>query len=425
MRSRFAWSRISVSAALLLLTTAAIGVGDPEVKPSTPATSFLERPTLTDDWFGQGPAMRNAGFDFRLEWSQFYQGLTLGRGDKSWQYGGKLDGLTRVDLSKLGAWNGLSVTVQGVLNYGKSVNGIAGSLIPVNAGLYFPGIEGSDAYDLMGLHVTQNFGNLVSVLVGKLNLIEFTRATPLRGGGGVDTFWNVNLATPITGLTPPTINGAQARINTQPVSFSFSVFDPQDATNRPLFSDLFEEGVSLMGTATLKTTFAGPTGYYGIKGVYSTMEGADLSEIIPPPGISRVAPKSGSYFVGVSMQQFLIQDPGNPARGWGVFAEADKADGNPNTLEWSTYAGIGGNSLIPGRPDDRFGVAYFIYGASQDLKRELEPFFNLTDESGVELFYNVAVTPWFRITGDLQYNRPASGDFPDAMYAGLSSYVRF
>jgi hypothetical protein len=26
---------------------------------------------------------------------------------------------------------------------------------------------------------------------------------------------------------------------------------------------------------------------------------------------------------------------------------------------------------------------------------------NLKDESGVEVFYNVAVTPWFRITGDV------------------------
>jgi porin len=69
------------------------------------------------------------------------------------------------------------------------------------------------------LYVQQNFGDKVSVLFGKLNLVEFARATPLRGGGGVDTFWNVNLATPITGLSPPTIFGGQVRLNTQPVSF--------------------------------------------------------------------------------------------------------------------------------------------------------------------------------------------------------------
>ena len=273
--------------------------------------------TLTHDWFGQGPAMRDVGVDLRLEWSQFYQGLTKGSGDTSWAYGGKLDAQARFDLSKFGLWNGLSATVQGNLNYGETVNGIAGSLLAVNTALFLPGIEGADASDIMALYVQQNFGDRASVLVGKLNLVEFARGTPLRGGGGVDTFWNVNLATPITGDTPPTIVGAQLRINTQPVSYSLTVFDAQDATNKPLFSNLLEEGVNVMGTATLKTAVAGRPGYYGIKGIYSTREGADLSQIIPPPGISGVFTKQGSWYVGLSMQQYLVQDPSNPARGCG------------------------------------------------------------------------------------------------------------
>jgi Carbohydrate-selective porin, OprB family len=75
--------------------------------------------------------------------------------------------------------------------------------------------------------------------------------------------------------------------------------------------------------------------------------------------------------------------PHNAGRGWGVFAEITKADGNPNTLEWSGYVGLGGSSLIPGRPDDRFGVAHFRYSASDILETELAPVFNLTDQSGV------------------------------------------
>jgi hypothetical protein len=47
------------------------------------------------------------------------------------------------------------------------------------------------------------------------------------------------------------------------------------------------------------------------------------------------------------------------------------------------------------------------------------------DESGGEIFYNVAVTPWFRITGHLQFVRPASGDFASVIYVGLGTYVRF
>jgi porin len=213
-------------------------------------------------------------------------------------------------------------------------------------------------------------------------------------------------------------------INTQPVSFSFMVFDPQDATNRPLFSDLFENGISFMGTATLQTTIAGLTGFYGIRALYSSREGPDFSEVIRPPG-TPVNTKQGSYYVGASFQQYLIQDPSNPAKGWGVFGEITTADGNPNPLEWSTHVGIGGTALIPGRPVDRFGIAYFRFGFSSVLKNAVAPVFHLKDESGVEVFYNVAVTPWFRITANLQFIRPASGNWPEDIFAGLGTYVRF
>jgi Carbohydrate-selective porin, OprB family len=84
----------------------------------------------------------------------------------------------------------------------------------------------------------------------------------------------------------------------------------------------------------------------------------DFSELIQPPG-STLGTKRGSYYVAASFQQYLVQDPGNPTRGWGVFGEIGTGDGNPNVVEWDAYLGVGGSSLIPGRPDDSFGVAVF------------------------------------------------------------------
>lgn len=383
--------------------------------------------TLTGDWFGQGAAIRAAGFDVRLEWSQFYQGLATGTGDKHGQYGGKWDAQVRFDLSRMGAWDGLSLTMQGFANYGEGVNaiGVGGSLLAVNGALFFPGIQGSDASDLMALHVTQSFGDLASLRVGKLNMVELARYTPLKGGGGVDTFWNVELAAPVSGIVPPTLNGAMLSINTQPVSYSLTIFDPQDATNKPLFSDMFQNGLAVMGSATWRTNaLAGLTGLYGIKGIYSSREGRDLSEIIPPSGTGR-GTKQGSWYVSLSMQQYLFQDPAHGSRGWGVFAEIAKADGNPNYHDWSVYAGLAGSGLIPGRPNDRFGVGYFYFGFSDVLKGELSPLFRLRNQEGVEIFYNLAVTPWLRLSADVQFIKPGAGRFGDAVYAGISSYVRF
>jgi porin len=153
-------------------------------------------------------------------------------------------------------------------------------------------------------------------------------------------------------------------------------------------------------------SWAGRTGYYGIKGIYSTREGRELSEIIPPPG-TPPSTKRGSWHVGLSVQQYLFQDPTNPTRGWGVFGEIAKADGNPNYHDWSAYAGIGGSSLLPGRPDDRFGVAYFNFGFSNVLKEEISPIIQLRAQSGVEVFYDVAVTPWFRVAATYSSSGPA------------------
>lgn len=128
-------------------------------------TAYADEParqTATGDWFGHGQAMRDAGLDLRVEQSQFYQGLTRGGGTKDWQYGGKWDVLGRIDLAKWGLWEGISLTAQGNFNYGESVNGLAGSLVPANAALFFPGIDGADASDIMALYLSQDFGKLVS-----------------------------------------------------------------------------------------------------------------------------------------------------------------------------------------------------------------------------------------------------------------------
>jgi porin len=392
------------------------------------SNSLLDRPTLTDNWFGERGAMNEAGVDFRLEWSQFYQGLVQGEGSDPWQYGGKIDALLKLDLSKIGLWSGLSLAAQGDLNYGDNVNYFGGSLIPVNAALLFPGDSGADRSDLMALTLTQNFDDMVSVTVGKINMVEVVRATPLKGGGGVDTFWNTGLALPITGLVPATIFGAMVRFNTQPISFTFFVYDSQDATNRNVFDDPFGNGVTFMANPTLTTSIGGRTGFYSVKGIYSTMKGlnlADIENIFLPPEARDIEAKEGSYYVGLQMQQYLFQDPVNPRRGWGIFGEIGISDGNPDPIAWSGYIGLGGTSLIPDRELDRFGVAYFKYGFSDHLKAGLSPVFNLDNESGVEVFYNWAAMPWLHVTGDIQFIDPGTGDFPKDVFAGVGTTIKF
>ena len=47
------------------------------------------------------------------------------------------------------------------------------------------------------------------------------------------------------------------------------------------------------------------------------------------------------------------------------------------------------------------------------------------DEHGGEIFYHAAVTPWFRLTGDLQIIRPGDHRRDPALFTGVSAHIKF
>jgi porin len=81
--------------------------------------------------------------------------------------------------------------------------------------------------------------------------------------------------------------------------------------------------------------------------------------------------------------------------------------------------GIGGNALFVGRPQDSFSLGYFYYAFSNDLRDALDSTIYFDGEQGLEAFYNYAITPWFKITGDIRYINPSSGNYDNALVLGL------
>lgn len=390
----------------------------------TPGSGAGSWPSLSNDWFGHGPAMREAGVDIQLEWRQYYQGMTHGTGDHDPAYGGLLSLKTTLDLSKMGFWDGFSLSAQALAKHGRGVNHIGGMLLPVNAGMFFPGRHGADRYDLSALFVTQQFGDTVSASIGKFYTVEMARGTPIRGGVGADSFWHLQLSAPMNGMIPGQINGAVIAVATQPVSYTLMIFDPVDATNKSLFKDMFDKGTSIAATATYAANPGGHAGFYSLTGMYSTKAGADFSQLIVPRG-TPIGRRDGGWLLGFAFQQYLHQDPADPGRGWGIFGELNVTDGNPNPMDWSANLGFAGTDLIPGRPDDKLGIGLFHLATSQTLKDELAPYYELGNESGIEMFYTLAVTPWLHVTGDLQYVNPAPSNVRNGVFVGIGSSVKF
>ena len=171
---RFGICFLILGAILLFITpvTAQQGSVDTVTAPAPPS-GWLERDTLTGDWGGGRTWLKEHGITLKPRFTGFYQGMTSGDGDHGFEYGGKADLLLDANLSKLGLWKGLSLNVHAEYNFGESVNQRGGTVMPVNTALMFPGMEGADAFDFSSVTLTQRFGDSVSLLAGKISIIDY------------------------------------------------------------------------------------------------------------------------------------------------------------------------------------------------------------------------------------------------------------
>ena len=386
--------------------------------------------TLTGDWGGRRTLLKEEyGITLAPRLTQFYQGLSAGDGDHDFEYGGKADLMLNADLSKLGFWKGFSLTVHAEYNYGESINGAGGTLVPPNTALVFPGMEGSDAFDLSSVYFTQHFSKSVSLLFGKINMMDIAARTPFKGGAGIDSFWNLTFVAPPTGLVPPYLFGALLSVRTEPATFGLWIYDPNSVINKTGFEEPFANGVTIRGSVDFPVTIGGLSGHQGFVALYSTEDGTDLEDIgdtfLPPFPPDSPDIKDSAYYFAYTFDQYLYRASENSKEGFGLFGQFGISDGNPTRLYWSALVGIGGTGLIiPGRSRDNWGIGYYYDTPSPDLKKSLSPLLTIRDEQGVEIFYNFAVTPGITVGVDLQVINPSLGE-DTVIIPGLRWVTRF
>jgi porin len=233
-------------------------------------------------------------------------------------------------------------------------------------------------------------------------------------------------------LVPPYITGGSLSVRTEIANFTLMVYDPKDSQNGSGLSGWGQDGINTRLSVQFPVKIAGRDGYQTLVGIWSTKDSVDLADLpqlvlpVKPPSTT-VDVKGNSWYLGWNFQQYLWQSSADPRQGWGIFGQAFIADGNPNQYRWFVNGGVAGSSPIPGRSLDRFGVGFFNTAFSTDLTNSLNTItgFDISDERGIEVFYNAAVTPWFRLALDLQYIRPGVREFDNAFFAGMSAQVKF
>jgi len=71
-------------------------------------------------------------------------------------------------------------------------------------------------------------------------------------------------------------------------------------------------------------------------------------------------------------------------------------------------------------------VGYFYYNLSDELEKSISTGEEqYRDEQGAEVYYSFAVTPWFFVTGDLEYVNPPRSSVENALIAGFRANIKF
>jgi porin len=174
------------------------------------------------------------------------------------------------------------------------------------------------------------------------------------------------------------------------------------------FDELDDDALTFAGQARVRTGFFGLTGHQLVGGGYSNKEFTSLDQRFGLLGNRQLASEDGSWVFYYNFDQYLYEIDKAAERGVGIFGRFGVSDGDANPMQYFISAGFGGTGMFASRPYDRFGIGYYwINIESPTLQTPLRTRSFLRDEHGLEVFYNIAITPWMLLTPDIQVIRGA------------------
>ena len=393
--------------------------------------SIWDRQTLTGGWFGLARSLDEHGVNLDLGLTQIYQvnarnGLFTRR--RAGRYTGSYDLELTVDLEKL-------IGLKGGQIYALAEGGWSNGIDASSVGSFF-GVNG-DAFGDYSIALTQFYyeqallNDRVRIRVGKIDL---TGGFECRGcvvsfdGNAFandETFQFLNAALVNNPTIPFPDYGLGAVVYVEPVDGFYVSAGAADAQ-----ADFRETG--------FRTTFHDEDQFFSIYEAGVTPHLPSANGLLP--GAYRVgmwldgAPKErfedgrtktddmGFY---LSFDQMLYRErqdgavDNHEAQGLGTFIRYGLADGEVNPIRSFWSAGVQYRGPLPNRDEDIVG-----FGAAQGcLSRDAG--FRASHETALELYYNIRVTGWLRISPSAQYVFNAGGDGPDAVVVGVRAQMAF
>jgi porin len=257
-------------------------------------------------------------------------------------------------------------------------------------------------------------GNLIAISVGRYDLLDLMDED-FFGNTGNERFMNIAQIGPLTVLrqVPLMTNmGSFAYIRHGEPFITFAIMDPNDHSLDVGLDTLFADGVTFSPGIHFPTKWWGKTGKHSFGGAVTTKKYTPFDAlrqvIIPGPPINQIPPKGGSFSINYTGRQYIVER--EKRDGWGAFWQFSFADKNTSPITTFFSGGLGGNGLFKSRRWDEFGLSYAYTGFSDVLKDNLDIVGlggRIRAEHQVETFYNFHITPWLRLTGDIQFIRPS------------------
>ncbi len=423
--------------------------GKPEVEPGkffspfpvkdyTGGGTWLTWANATGDWGGLRNQLAKDGITFEVDTLQIFQGNTHGGADttNAWRYSGSAEYTFRLDTGRAGLWPGGRITVRGRTRFGHGVGGKVGS--PVNYDALLP-ISGDECKTVLSeFYIEQGLSPKLILIAGKLDGARFADRNEFASDEKTQ-FLHVGFrANPVVLPHAPYTNLAAALIYL-PIdwlSIGTFVWDTNGSASKTGFDTAFHqpEGMSLAQEWGVKVKPFGLKGEQKFGWVYSTKnftvldQGRSSFRLTPEGVVFTPEKRPDDWVLYYNFHQYLYTEPDDPEQGVGIFGRFGWSTAESNPFEEFYSIGVGGKGIIPGRDNDRFGIGYFHLNFSDDFPRIVKRALGGLDASdGIELFYNIEITPWLHITPDLQIicNPGANDNNDTAIVAGVRVRTQF
>ena len=413
--------------------------------------------------------MAKRGVTLDVDWLQTFQGVMSGGKSRDSGYWGTVEYTLNLDSQKLGLWPGAFLTVNAMSSYGSSAIKDSGGLIPINTAGILPSLQVDEpATALMQLTFAQFLAPWVGVAVGKFS------------GLGADNnafahdfrtqFMNLGLSiNPVVILAPMSAwGGTLIFIPLEGSLVTLAALDPNGTPLDNGLAHIFEDGVLLSGEARFTIKPFGLVGHQLVGGLWSNKERVALQQdpantarlllenqfprlANPGPILQRIIDrffpelntpagplqtKDETWAIYYNFDQYLWSPAGNPDKGFGIFFRFGASDGKVNPVKYTFSVGFAGDGIVPGRPNDTFGIGWSRANLSDDLLPALRDrrAIGLDREDAIELYYNFAIAKSIGLSLDLQIVEPAAKKtvstsglkgLDTAVIGGLRAYVRF